>query len=77
MWTLRRIACLPFLVLAIVLWLMELPINALGLLCLRTIEQLAKHPQISEMMRRMFLLRDIRCPRCGTSDVKTIDPDND
>lgn len=69
---LRILLALPFLVAAILAWICEAPFNAFGVLCLRTLGYIAKMPAVDDMLSRMFLIRAVRCPRCGRSDVTTI-----
>jgi hypothetical protein len=69
----RKIACVPFLLLAALLALVETPVASLALLCLRTVELIIDKPAVTEYFKRLFLLRAVRCPRCGRSDIETID----
>lgn len=68
----RRIASVPFLLLALGAWLCEMPFNAFGVFCVRTVGYVANMPAVDRMLSRMFLISAVRCPRCGRSDVTTI-----
>jgi len=70
--TLRTLAALPFLAIAMLAFVCETPFNAFGLLCVRTLELIAADPKITEIVRRLFLLQAVRCPRCGRQDVTVL-----
>ncbi len=69
---LRAFAALPFLALALAAWVLEILPNAFGVLCMRTVDHIAGDPAIHNLLERLFLMRAVRCPRCGRSDVTTI-----